>query len=52
MKVKFIGNGSPLTLLTDKIYKVMSVEGKWFRIVDETNEDYCYRKELFEIVEE
>jgi len=56
MKVKYLGESSPFTLLNDKIYDVMSVEKgpndtDWYRIVDETGEDYLYFSENFEIVE-
>lgn len=51
-KVKFIGESNPYTLLFGKIYDVLSIEGKWYRIVDETGEDYLYSPDLFEIVEE
>ena len=52
MKVKFIGENDPLALLNGKIYNVISIEKKWYRIIDETNDDYLYPPELFEIVEE
>ena len=52
MKVKYIGRSSPLALIHDKIYDVLSVEKAWYRVVDETEEDYLYPPEDFEIVEE
>ena len=52
MKVKYVGPSDPIMLLHDKIYNVLSVERKWYRIVDETKEDYLYPPELFEIIEE
>lgn len=52
MKVKYIGENDPLALLTDKVYEVLSVEKGWYRIVDETNEDYLYPPELFEMVKQ
>ena len=51
-KVKFIGESDPLSLINGKIYEVISVEHNWYRIVDETNEDYLYHPSLFEIIEE
>ena len=51
MKVKFLGESNPLTLMNGKIYDVISVEKKWYRIIDETGEDYLYPPECFEIVE-
>lgn len=52
MKVKFIGKSDPLGLLNGKEYDVLSVEKGWYRIVDETNEDYLFPPELFEKVEQ
>lgn len=51
MKVKFIDEGSSLSCLKGKIYEVLSIERKWYRIIDETDEDYLYPPECFEIVE-
>ena len=47
MKVKYVGNNDPLSLLNGKIYDVISVEKGWYRIVDETGEDYLYPPQLF-----
>ena len=52
MKVKFLGETSPLELLNGKVYEVVYVEKEWYRIVDETGDDYLYPPECFEIVEE
>lgn len=52
MKVRFLGEDDPLALLHNKVYKVLAVKKLGHRIVDETNEDYLYPPELFEIVEE
>ena len=51
MKVKYLGETSFLELTHDKIYKVLSVEKDWYRIVDNTDKDYLYPPEEFEIVE-
>lgn len=51
MKVKYIGESDPLVLLNNKVYKVISIEEQWYRIIDETGEDYLYPPESFEIVE-
>lgn len=50
MKVKYIGERE-VDIIPDKIYEVMSVERQWYRIVDESEEDYLYPPNLFEIVE-
>lgn len=51
MKVRYIGENDPLGLLHNKIYDVVSIEHGLYRIVDETNEDYLYFPESFEIIE-
>jgi hypothetical protein len=43
---------STMDLLKDKIYNVESVEKDFYRIIDESGEDYLYDKDLFDIVEE
>ena len=51
MKVKYIGRySSPLSLITGRIYECISVEKGWYRIVDETNEDYLYPPDEFEVI--
>lgn len=54
MKVKFLGESDPLELLNDKIYEVIEVDedSGWYRIIDETNDDYLFPPEDFEIVSE
>lgn len=49
MWVKYIGETSILTLTNGQRYKVLSVEKGWFRIVDDSGEDYLYPPELFEV---
>ena len=39
-------------LLNGKEYRVESIECGWYRIVDETHEDYLYPARCFEIVEQ
>jgi len=50
LKVIFQRDTQPLVLTKDKVYEVISVEQDWYRIVDDSNEDYLYPPELFEIV--
>ena len=47
MIVKYIGISDPLMLLHGKSYKVIDNERGWFRIIDETGEDYLYPPDLF-----
>ena len=51
MKVRYLGEDDPLGVLHNKTYDVVSIERGLYRIVDETNEDYLYFPELFEVVE-
>jgi len=51
MKVKFSKATIPLTLTNGKTYDVIAVEKKWYRLVDDTGEDYLYPPEMFEIIE-
>lgn len=39
-------------VIPNKIYEVLSVERGFYRIVDESGEDYLYPPENFEVVEE
>lgn len=60
MKVKIIeekrnamGEFSTKDLLKDKVYEAQIDNGKhkWYRIIDESGEDYIYPPDIFEIVE-
>lgn len=51
MKVRYHGESSPLGLIDGKVYAVLSIEKGWYRVVDETEEDYLYPPECFEVVE-
>lgn len=51
MKVKWMGKTEFLTLTNKKIYTVKSVEKGWYRIVDDSGEDYLYPPDNFDIVE-
>ncbi len=51
MKVKYLGESSPVGLIDGKGYEVTSIERDWRRIVDETDEDYLHPPKCFEIIE-
>lgn len=51
MKVKYKGKTEFLVLTNEKIYDVESVERGWYRIVDDSGEDYLYPPECFEVIE-
>ena len=40
-----------ISLTSDAIYEVIGIEYGWYRIVDNTEEDYLYSPETFDIVE-
>lgn len=52
MNVKWLGKTEFLVLTNNKIYEVISIEGGWYRIIDDSGEDYLYPPDMFEIVEE
>ncbi len=52
MKVRWKGKTEVTGLILDKVYEVISIEKEWYRIIDESGEDYLYPPDLFEIVEE
>ena len=57
LKVKFtwkeenFGEFTTRDLIRNKIYEVISIEHDWYRIIDESDEDYIYPPELFEIID-
>jgi|InofroStandDraft_1065614.scaffolds.fasta_scaffold17094_5 hypothetical protein len=51
-QVRWLGPTEFLMLTNQKVYTVLSVEKEWYRVVDDSGEDYLYPPELFEIVEE
>lgn len=50
MKVRYTGN-SDASLRNGEIYEVTSIERTWYRIVDDTGEDFLFSPDEFEIVE-
>lgn len=51
MKVKYKGE-SDVSLTNGKEYEVLSVENGWYRIVDDTEDDYLFDPDDFEVTEE
>lgn len=45
---RYTGETESLMLTHNKVYNIISIEKKWFRIVDDSGEDYLYPPELFE----
>jgi hypothetical protein len=52
LTVRFLGEGSPMTLTHGTVYEVIAIEDDAYRIIDNTNEDYLYPITKFEIVSE
>ena len=50
LKVRFLGEGSTMTLTHDKIYEVIAIEDDCYRIIDDTDEDYLYPIKKFEVI--
>ena len=51
MKVRYIEETDPLYCENGKVYEVLAIENGYYRIVDDTGDDYLYSPEEFEIVE-
>ncbi len=51
MKVKWKGKTEFLVLTYDKVYDVLSEEKGWYRIKDDSGEDYLYPPEQFEVID-
>ena len=48
MRVKYTGK-TDVSLTNGKEYEVLAVEEGWFRIVDDTQEDYLFPPDEFEV---
>lgn len=48
MKVRYKGKTESLVLTHNKIYSVLGVEKGWYRLVDDSGEDYLYPPESFD----
>lgn len=51
-KVRYIGETAPLELTNGRVYDVLSVEHGWYRILDDTHDDYLYPPKFFEVINE
>ncbi|WP_077533660.1 hypothetical protein [Massiliimalia massiliensis] len=51
MKIRWTGETEFLMLTKNKIYHVISVEQGWYRIIDDSGEDYLYPPEKFEVIQ-
>lgn len=51
MKIKYTGKSS-VSLTKGKVYDVIAIEEECYRIIDDTDDDYLFPPDDFEIVEE
>lgn len=51
MRVVYLGK-SDISLTNGKEYEVITVENGFYRIIDNTEEDYLYSPKEFEVVED
>ena len=49
MRIRYIGE-TDVSLTNGNEYEVISVESGWFRIIDETGEDYIFPPDQFEVI--
>ena len=52
MKIKYTGKTIFLSLTHNKIYNVVNIEKEWYRIIDDSGEDYLYPPDLFKKISE
>ena len=50
MKIRYKGKTETLVLTNGKLYEVMSVEKGWYRLKDDSGDDYLYPPTYFEVV--
>ncbi len=43
--------GEMISLTLNKIYDVLEEDGEYYRLVDNTDEDYLYPKIMFEVID-
>jgi len=51
MRVKYIGKSDRFGCINGKIYEVVAEEKNFYRVVDESGEDYLYLKKNFTVAE-
>lgn len=45
--IKYIGDTLPAKLTNEKEYEVILIEKQWYRVIDDSGEDYLYPPQLF-----
>lgn len=51
MQVKWNGETEFLVLTHNKDYEVLAIERGWYRLIDDSGEDYLYPPDQFEILD-
>ena len=51
LKVRYIGKSSPIYCIKGKEYEVIGKPCGYWRVVDESGEDFLYRPKHFEVIE-
>lgn len=54
MKAIWLGDSNPVELICEKTYEVLSIEldGQMLNVIDETNDNFMYPAEGYEVVED
>lgn len=52
MRARYIGESDPMRFLRGKVYIVLGKEGPFWRITDETGEDYLYTLKNFVVLDD
>ena len=52
MKVRYIGRSDELYCIHGKVYEKVGESNGYWKVVDESGEDYLYDPKVFEIVED
>ena len=50
VQVKFVGESDPLCFIHGKIYTKIGESHGYWKVIDETGEDYLYDPDVFEVV--
>ncbi len=52
MKVRYIGKSSLMYCIYGKVYEKVGESNGYWKVIDESGEDYLYDPKVFEVVEE
>lgn len=46
----FLSKDNDIDLIPGKVYTVLQEDEHWYRVVDESGDDYRYPKDFFEVI--